>query len=80
MELLRVFTAHSELPTHFHVANTDPRCSSLECQLNTLGVRGALHESVIGRSVALAKYAAAARGGNTRMAPPPWYNTTDVFS
>ncbi|KAJ7849476.1 hypothetical protein B0H13DRAFT_1906154 [Mycena leptocephala] len=54
--------------------------SHLECQLNTLGVRGALHESVIGRSVALAKYAAAARGGNTRMAPPPRYNTTDVFS
>ncbi|KAJ7154959.1 hypothetical protein C8R43DRAFT_1126344 [Mycena crocata] len=33
--------------------------SHLECQLNTLGVRGALHESITGKSAALAKFEAA---------------------
>ncbi|KAJ7907847.1 hypothetical protein B0H13DRAFT_2331944 [Mycena leptocephala] len=37
--------------------------SHLECQLNTLGVRGALHESVIGRACAFSKYAKAESAG-----------------
>ncbi|KAJ7735169.1 hypothetical protein B0H16DRAFT_1731433 [Mycena metata] len=52
--------------------------SHLECQLNTVGVRGMLHESVEGISVALSKYEAARARGDTKAAPPPAYHT-DVF-
>ncbi|KAJ7666204.1 hypothetical protein DFH06DRAFT_1127332 [Mycena polygramma] len=53
--------------------------SHLECQLNTIGVRGALHESIDGElSIALTKYRAAVRRGNAGMAPPPMYS--DVFN
>ncbi|KAJ7031436.1 hypothetical protein C8F04DRAFT_1262792 [Mycena alexandri] len=45
--------------------------SHLECQLNTVGVRGMLHESVRGISVALSKYECARARGNTVAAPPP---------
>ncbi|KAJ6561831.1 hypothetical protein B0H19DRAFT_1259475 [Mycena capillaripes] len=47
--------------------------SHLESQLNTLGVWGAIHESVVGTSAALAKFEAAARCGEIRTANPPAY-------
>jgi hypothetical protein len=50
---------------------------SLECQLNTVGVRGALHQSVEGISAALAKFAAAAGRGEATIAEVPPYS--DVF-
>ncbi|KAJ7138904.1 hypothetical protein C8R46DRAFT_1234143 [Mycena filopes] len=37
--------------------------SHLECQLNTLGVPAALHEGVVGRAAAFAKYERASLGG-----------------
>ncbi|KAJ7044910.1 hypothetical protein C8F04DRAFT_1250153 [Mycena alexandri] len=52
--------------------------SHLECQLNTVGVRGMLHESVQGISLALSKFESARARGNTKAAPPPAYHT-DVF-
>ncbi|KAJ7469739.1 hypothetical protein B0H11DRAFT_2238184 [Mycena galericulata] len=51
--------------------------SHLECQLNTMGVSGALHESVLGKSAALAKYAAALRRREVAVVTPPYL---DVFS
>ncbi|KAJ7883968.1 hypothetical protein B0H13DRAFT_2343917 [Mycena leptocephala] len=51
--------------------------SHLECQLNTVGVRGALHQSVEGISAALAKFAAAAGCGEATIAEAPPYS--DVF-
>ncbi|KAJ7477126.1 hypothetical protein B0H11DRAFT_2234603 [Mycena galericulata] len=64
--------------------------SHLESQLNTLGIPGAIHESVEGKAAALDKYNAAVRRGEVRSvvpvyspsvasdASPPLY--TDVFS
>ncbi|KAJ7823664.1 hypothetical protein B0H13DRAFT_2375958 [Mycena leptocephala] len=52
--------------------------SHSECQLNTMGVRGALHQSVVGFSNALAKYEAAAGRHETAQSSPPDY--TDVFA
>ncbi|KAJ7093761.1 hypothetical protein C8R44DRAFT_890665 [Mycena epipterygia] len=52
--------------------------SHLECQLNTLGVSGALHESVVGKAAAIAKYAAANHRGHVGSAPPLY--PFDVFS
>ncbi|KAJ7480224.1 hypothetical protein B0H11DRAFT_2215007 [Mycena galericulata] len=51
--------------------------SHLECQLNTIGVSGALHESVVGKAAALAKYAAAVRRREVGVVTPPYL---DVFS
>ncbi|KAJ7087731.1 hypothetical protein C8R43DRAFT_965018 [Mycena crocata] len=45
--------------------------SHLECQLNTLGISGALHESIIDQAAAFAKFAAAA--GTVRYLPPTYY-------
>ncbi|KAJ6494169.1 hypothetical protein DFH09DRAFT_1104310 [Mycena vulgaris] len=45
---------------------------SLESQLNTVGIRGSLHESIAGEPAALAKYAAAARRGDTAVLSPPY--------
>jgi hypothetical protein len=45
---------------------------SLECQLNTLGIRGALHESVVGKQVALAKYARAVEQGTVSVVRPTY--------
>ncbi|KAJ6506115.1 hypothetical protein DFH09DRAFT_1334855 [Mycena vulgaris] len=44
--------------------------SHLESQLNTLGIRGSLHESVEGKAAALAKYAAAARRNEVASVAP----------
>ncbi|KAJ7704199.1 hypothetical protein B0H16DRAFT_1482688 [Mycena metata] len=52
--------------------------SHLESQLNTVGVQGALHESVEGLSAAIEKYTNATSRGETVVAPPPHYH--DVFS
>ncbi|KAJ6544604.1 hypothetical protein DFH09DRAFT_1321807 [Mycena vulgaris] len=46
--------------------------SHLESQLNTVGIRGSLHESIAGEPAALAKYAAAARRGDTAVLSPPY--------
>ncbi|KAJ7744435.1 hypothetical protein DFH07DRAFT_963661 [Mycena maculata] len=46
--------------------------SHLECQLNTLGVRNALHESVWGWNTAVSKYTAAVRCGETSVVMPPF--------
>jgi hypothetical protein len=51
---------------------------SLECQLNTIGVRGALHESILGWSAAWTKFTEATGRNETRVAPAPTY--TDVFT
>jgi hypothetical protein len=48
----------------------DVETISLESQLNTLGVRSAVHESVVGRVAAFSKYAAAVTRGNTRGISP----------
>ncbi|KAJ7661910.1 hypothetical protein DFH06DRAFT_1129089 [Mycena polygramma] len=51
--------------------------SHLESQLNTVGVRGSLHERIDGPlSVALQKF----RNGETSMAPAPAYSDVDVFN
>ncbi|KAJ7105445.1 hypothetical protein C8R43DRAFT_1140772 [Mycena crocata] len=59
----------------------------LECQLNTLGIRGAVHESVVGLANALAKFEAAggrtSAGGRTEVDaanPPPYSQSPDVFT
>ncbi|KAJ7430876.1 hypothetical protein B0H11DRAFT_2262776 [Mycena galericulata] len=52
--------------------------SHLESQLNTLGVRGALYESIEGKHVALEKYAAACSRGEVAAILPPY--PADVFS
>jgi hypothetical protein len=46
---------------------------SLECQLNTLGVRGAVHESVTGRARAFAKFATAQSAGLVKVVAPTYY-------
>ncbi|KAJ7492944.1 hypothetical protein B0H11DRAFT_2228267 [Mycena galericulata] len=51
--------------------------SHLESQLNTLGVRGALHESIKGKDTALAKYVHALRRGEVAVVSPPYPD--DVF-
>ncbi|KAJ7926728.1 hypothetical protein B0H13DRAFT_2313225 [Mycena leptocephala] len=55
--------------------------SHLECQLNTVGVRGALHESVVGRATAFAKYAKARDGGRIKVLAPMYHEDpeTDPF-
>ncbi|KAJ7700213.1 hypothetical protein B0H16DRAFT_1483973 [Mycena metata] len=59
--------------------------SHLECQLNTLGVRRSLHESIVGRAAAFAKYNRALAGGQVSVVPPTYYggvdgaNDTDPF-
>jgi hypothetical protein len=50
---------------------------SLESQLNTLGVRGAVHESVVGRAAAFSKYTAAVARGSTRVIPPVYLEAGD---
>lgn len=45
---------------------------SLECQLNTLGICGALHESVVGKRAALAKYARAVEQGTVNVIRPTY--------
>lgn len=50
---------------------------SVECQLNTVGVRGALHESIEGKSIALSKYNAAVHRGEVAVVTPPFPD--DVF-
>ncbi|KAJ7024936.1 hypothetical protein C8F04DRAFT_1269815 [Mycena alexandri] len=52
--------------------------SHLESQLNTVGVRGALHESIVGLSAAIEKYRNATSRGESASAAPPQYH--DVFS
>ncbi|KAJ7079882.1 hypothetical protein C8R43DRAFT_1143204 [Mycena crocata] len=52
--------------------------SHLECQLNTLGVRGALHKGIIGRAAAINKYLQAVDGFEVGEAAPPEYSV-DVF-
>ncbi|KAJ7784198.1 hypothetical protein B0H16DRAFT_1446456 [Mycena metata] len=52
--------------------------SHLESQLNTVGVPGALHESILGLSNAMEKYTKAIWRGETASAAPPPYH--DVFS
>ncbi|KAJ7721102.1 hypothetical protein B0H16DRAFT_1896591 [Mycena metata] len=52
--------------------------SHLESQLNTVGVRSALHESMKTFSAAMKKYTKATSRGETMVAPPPRYD--DVFS
>ncbi|KAJ7882723.1 hypothetical protein B0H13DRAFT_1890745 [Mycena leptocephala] len=47
--------------------------SHLECQLNTLGVHGTLHESVIGRACAFSKYAKAESTGLVKVVAPMYY-------
>ncbi|KAJ7115653.1 hypothetical protein C8R43DRAFT_1138111 [Mycena crocata] len=46
--------------------------SHLECQLNTLGVRGSLHESVRGREAAFAKFYSADDNHNVTGVPPTY--------
>ncbi|KAJ7487166.1 hypothetical protein FB451DRAFT_1168548 [Mycena latifolia] len=46
--------------------------SHLESQLNTLAIRGAVHESVTGESAARSKYARALRQGNTKALLPTY--------
>ncbi|KAJ7936286.1 hypothetical protein B0H13DRAFT_1853648 [Mycena leptocephala] len=46
--------------------------SHLECQLNTLGVKGALHQSIEGKDAAVAKYLAAVGQGNVAVVSPPY--------
>ncbi|KAJ7176158.1 hypothetical protein C8R43DRAFT_1118685 [Mycena crocata] len=55
--------------------------SHLECQLNTLGVRGALHESVVGPELALHKYTQAnLRPSEVAVVTPPYRNhNSDPF-
>ncbi|KAJ7105139.1 hypothetical protein C8R43DRAFT_1140929 [Mycena crocata] len=48
--------------------------SHLECQLNTLGVQGALHEGVVGRETALAKFYAAQDHFDVDRVSPPEYS------
>lgn len=47
---------------------------SLESQLNTVGIPGALHESIQGRDAAFSKFARAQRRGQTETVPPPSYD------
>ncbi|KAJ7836826.1 hypothetical protein B0H13DRAFT_1912885 [Mycena leptocephala] len=47
--------------------------SHLECQLNTLGVPGSLHQSVAGKANALAMYAAAVELSNTGVVAPTYW-------
>ncbi|KAJ7932990.1 hypothetical protein B0H13DRAFT_1856600 [Mycena leptocephala] len=49
----------------------------LKCQLNTLGVRGAVHESVVGKAAALAKFAAAMECPNEIVVVTPTYSNHD---
>ncbi|KAJ7764953.1 hypothetical protein DFH07DRAFT_770228 [Mycena maculata] len=54
--------------------------SHLECQLNTVGLSNALHESVVGRPAALAKFAAArSRNEVSEVLPPQPLEWQDVF-
>ncbi|KAJ7878304.1 hypothetical protein B0H13DRAFT_1892770 [Mycena leptocephala] len=46
--------------------------SHLECQLNTLGVQGAVHHSVVGKANALAAYAAATQRGDVGVVLPSY--------
>ncbi|KAJ7097100.1 hypothetical protein B0H15DRAFT_945771 [Mycena belliarum] len=48
--------------------------SHLECQLNTVGISKALHESVHGRDTAMEKYARAVRQGEVSFISPPDYH------
>lgn len=53
---------------------------SLESQLNTLGIRGAVYESVPGKPAAFTKYAeAAARQDVASLAPAYSAEATDLF-
>ncbi|KAJ6557481.1 hypothetical protein B0H19DRAFT_1261104 [Mycena capillaripes] len=53
---------------------------ALECQLNTLGVSGALHVSVEGKAAALAKFrAAVARGCEVAVVSPVYTELDDHF-
>ncbi|KAJ7837459.1 hypothetical protein B0H13DRAFT_2261035 [Mycena leptocephala] len=52
--------------------------SLLESQLNTLGVPGAIHESIVGWSAAWAKFTEATGRNETRVGPAPAYD--DVFT
>ncbi|KAJ7836215.1 hypothetical protein B0H13DRAFT_1913219 [Mycena leptocephala] len=47
--------------------------SHLECQLNTLGVSGAVHESVKGKTAALRKYTVAVQQGDVGVVAPTYY-------
>ncbi|KAJ7860812.1 hypothetical protein B0H14DRAFT_3445780 [Mycena olivaceomarginata] len=54
--------------------------SHLECQLNTLGLSGALHESIPGKANTLAKYAAAVRRGDVSVIQHTYtLHTSDPF-
>ncbi|KAJ7722083.1 hypothetical protein B0H16DRAFT_1737894 [Mycena metata] len=53
--------------------------SHLECQLNTVGVKGNVYESVIGRSAAVSKYQQARIGGDVAAIAPVYTDTADVF-
>ncbi|KAJ6547925.1 hypothetical protein DFH09DRAFT_1320602 [Mycena vulgaris] len=54
--------------------------SHLESQLNTLGIRGCVHESLLGRAAAFSKYAAAERRGDIAVLTPTYSEeSTDPF-
>ncbi|KAJ7798997.1 hypothetical protein B0H13DRAFT_1933427 [Mycena leptocephala] len=52
--------------------------SHLECQLNTVGVRSALHESVVGRAAAFAKFARARDGGRIKVLAPMYHEDLEM--
>ncbi|KAJ7780805.1 hypothetical protein DFH07DRAFT_765294 [Mycena maculata] len=55
--------------------------SHLECQLNTLGVPNTIHEVVVGRAAAHAKFAGAGGRGHAAVASAPVYSEDlDVFT
>ncbi|KAJ7079708.1 hypothetical protein B0H15DRAFT_804276 [Mycena belliarum] len=51
--------------------------SHLECQLNCLGVRKSVHQSIVGKLEALRKFEAAVRQGNTEALLPTYYPGVD---
>ncbi|KAJ7450432.1 hypothetical protein FB451DRAFT_1410407 [Mycena latifolia] len=51
--------------------------SHLECQLNTLGIRGAVHESIEGQVAACRKYDEARDRGDVAVVAPTYYAYTD---
>ncbi|KAJ7457541.1 hypothetical protein B0H11DRAFT_2243298 [Mycena galericulata] len=52
--------------------------SHLECQLNTLGVRGAVHESIKGEAAACAKYRSAVARSETAVVTPTYFAEIDA--
>ncbi|KAJ6460161.1 hypothetical protein C8R47DRAFT_1327810 [Mycena vitilis] len=54
--------------------------SLLECQLNTLGVRGASQQGIVGREAAFDTFARAVARNDTCALPPTYYEANDPFT